>query len=110
MADVSPLDDDADWKPPESIDFHVVVTDRKGHTAAVALSDIQPLYPPIEATTRKARWLDPADPSEPVFQRYTIPLDRFAGVDATDVASIALRFDITKAGSLYIDDIAMGPK
>ena len=45
-----------------------------------------------------------------MFQRYTIPLDRFAGVDATDVASIALRFDITKAGSLYIDDIAMGPK
>jgi hypothetical protein len=110
MADVSPLDDDADWTPPDSIDFHVVVADSKGHSAQVALSDIQPLYAPIKATTRKARWLDPVDPSEPVFQRYTIPLDRFTGVDATDVTSITLRFDVTPAGSLYLDDVAMGPK
>jgi hypothetical protein len=110
MADVNPLDDDADWTPPDSIDFHVVVADRAGRTAAIALSDIQPLYAPIKVTTRKAAWLDPVDPSEPVFQRYTIPLDRFAGVDAADVTSITLRFDITKAGSLYLDDVAIGPK
>ena len=109
MADVSPLDADADWKPPDAIDFHVVIADRRGHEAAIALSDIQPLYPPVKTTTRKARWLDPVDPSEPVFQRYTIPLDRFGGVDRSNVASITLRFDVTKAGSLYIDDIAMGP-
>jgi dienelactone hydrolase len=110
MADVSPLDEGADWKPPDAIDFHVVVSDRTGHSAAIALSDIQSLYPPIEVTTRKARWLDPVDASEPVFQRYTIPLDRFTGVDADDVASITLRFDVTNAGSLYLDDVAMGPR
>jgi len=110
MSDSSPLDDEAPWTAPESIDFHVEATDRAGHRAAVALSALQPLYAPIAVTTRKLALLDAVDPSEPVFQRYTIPLDHFDGVDPTQLASLRLRFDITRAGAMYLDDVAMAPE
>jgi hypothetical protein len=109
MADDSPLDEDATWKAPDSIDFHVVVTDRSGHEAAVALSSVQPLYPQIAGTPRKLAILDGEEPSEAIFQRYTIPFDAFAGVDPKQLATIRIRFDATPAGALYLDDVAAGP-
>jgi hypothetical protein len=110
MADDSPLDEDATWKAPESIDFHVVVVDRNGHEASVALSSVQALYPQIAGTPRKLALLDGVDPSEPIFQRYAIPFDAFGGVDPKQLAKIRLRFDVTPAGALYLDDVAAGPR
>ena len=83
MSDKSPLEDDpdTDWKRPDSIDFHIVLTDRDGREAAVALSSVQLLYPPIEVTTRKFAFLDAVDPSEPIFQRYAIPTQDLQGID-----------------------------
>ena len=110
MANASPLDDeDAKWTPPESIDFHILVTDRDGHDASVALSSVQPLYPAISGTPRKFAFLDGVDSSEPIFQRYSIPFDRFVGVDPTRLATIRFRFDVTPAGALYLDDVAAAP-
>ena len=110
MSDKSPLEEDATWTPPKSIDFHVEVADRDGHDASVVLSSVQSLYAPIKVTTRKFAVLDGVDPSEPVFQRYTIPFDRFPGVDPTRLASIRFRFDVTPAGALYLDDVAAAPR
>ncbi len=79
MSDKSPLEEDADWKMPDSIDFHVVLTDRDGREASIALSSLQLLYKPIEVTTRKLAFLDAVDPSEPIFQRYAIPTAEHRG-------------------------------
>jgi hypothetical protein len=109
MSDDSPLEDDADeeWKRPDSIDFHIVLTDREGREATVALSSLQPLYPPIEVTTRKFAFLDAVDPSEPIFQRYTIPTVDLEGIDGSDIASVRFRFDATPAGVIDLDDVAL---
>ena len=53
MSDKSPLEEEMEWKKPDSIDFHIMLTDRAGRQASVPLSSLQPLYPPIEVTTRK---------------------------------------------------------
>jgi hypothetical protein len=65
------------------------------------------LYAPISVSTRKLAALDPVDPSEPVFQRYSIPLGRFEGIDPANLTAITLRFDVTRAGALYLDDVAL---
>jgi len=109
MSDTSPLDEDAEWTTPDSIDFHIVLTDHDGHESAVALSSVQSLYAPISVSTRKLALLDPVDPSEPVFQRYSIPLVHFEGFDPAILAAITLRFDVTSAGALYVDDVALAP-
>lgn len=109
MSDASPLDEDADadWKKPDSIDFHVVLTDRHGREATVALSSLQLLHPPIEVTTRKLAFLDAVDLSEPIFQRYAIPTLDLQGIDGGNIASIRFRFDATPAGVIDLDDVAM---
>ncbi len=107
MSDKSPLEEDADWKMPDSIDFHVVLTDRNGREASIALSSLQLLYKPIEVTTRKLAFLDTVDPSEPIFQRYAIPLQSIEGIDGRNIATMRFRFDATPAGLIYLDDVAM---
>jgi hypothetical protein len=109
MSDASPLDEDADtdWKKPDSIDFHVVLKDRDGREATVALSSLQLLYPPVEVTTRKFAFLDAVDPSEPILQRYAIPTQDLQGIDGGDIASIRFRFDATPAGVIDLDDVAI---
>jgi hypothetical protein len=107
MSDKSPLEDDLEWEKPDSIDFHIMLTDRAGRSASIALSNLQPLYPPIEVTTRKFALLDAVDPSEPVFQRYAIPTKGLQGIDPDNIATIRFRFDVTPAGALYLDDVAM---
>ena len=112
MSDASPLDEDADtaWKKPDSIDFHVVLTDRNGREAAVTLSSLRPLYPPIEVATRKFAFLDAVDLSEPIFQRYAIATQDLHGIDGGNIASIRFRFDATRAGVIDLDDVAMAPE
>ncbi len=110
MAEVSPLDDEAQWTATKSVDFHIVLTDRDGREASVALSDVQPLYPPISGSPLKFAILDAVAPSEPIFQRYAFPLDHFVGIDPNRLASIRLRFDVTRAAALYLDDVATTPR
>ncbi len=106
MADTSPLrDEDAAWTMPATLDLSVLLTDAHGRSASVALAAIAPLRAPVEVTTRKAGVLDSTPASEPVFQRYTLPISRFAGVDASAIIRIALRFDRSPAGAIYLDDI-----
>jgi hypothetical protein len=109
MSDDSPLEEDAveAWKRPDTVDFHIVLTDREGREATVALSSLQPLYPPIEVTTRKFEFLDAVDPSEPIFQRYSIPTLDLEGIDGSDIASVRFRFDATPAGVIDLDDVAL---
>ena len=84
-----------------------VTSDRLGRSASIALSSLQPLYPPVEVTTRKFALLDAVDLSEPVFQRYAIPTQALEGIDRDNIATIRFRFDVTPAGALYLDDVAM---
>ena len=107
MSDKSPLEEDAEWKKPDAIDFHIVVTDHSGREATLALSTVQLLYPPIEVTTRKFEFLDAVDPSEPIFQRYAFPTQSFEGIDPGNIASVRFRFDVTPAGVIELDDVAM---
>ncbi len=85
MSDKSPLEEDAERKTPDSIDFHIVLTDRDGRDATMALSSLQLLYAPIEVTTTQS----------------------LQGIDPGSIATIRFRFDATPAGSIYLDDVAM---
>ena len=106
MADESPLrDEGAAWSAPATLDLSVLLTDARGRSASVPLSAIAALRAPVEVSTRKARVLDSTPTSEPVFQRYTLPLARFTGVDPSAITRITLRFDRSPAGALYVDDV-----
>jgi dienelactone hydrolase len=106
MADDSPLrDESAAWSAPATLDLSVLLTDARGRSASLPLSAIAALRAPVAVSTRKAGVLDSTPTSEPVFQRYALPLARFAGVDPTAITRITLRFDRSPAGALYVDDV-----
>ena len=106
MADDSPLRDEAAaWTAPATLDLSVLLTDARGRSASVPLSAIAALRAPVVVTTRKASVLDSTATSEPVFQRYTLPLARFPGVDPAAITRITLRFDRSPAGAIYVDDV-----
>jgi hypothetical protein len=108
MSQASPHSaEDVDWKVPDSLDFSVELVDRDGHSAAVALSSIEPLYKPIARPTRKLAMLDHVAPSEPVLQRFAFPIAAFNGIDRSGITTLRLKFDASKAGMIYLDDVAL---
>ncbi|NJN52648.1 MAG: hypothetical protein HC809_13720 [Gammaproteobacteria bacterium] len=110
MDAASPLrDEDAQWTPPANIDFNIVLRDEYGNSSSLPLSSVQLLYPQVDVSTRKLALFDDLDTSEPVFQRFAFGLSDFPGLESARVTSIALRFDASPAGSIYLDELAFVP-
>jgi len=109
MSDANPSSDagaEGNWQVPDVIDFSIVFTDVDGQSASVPLSSVHTLNKPVAVTTRKWEWFDDIDASEPVFQYYRLPAGKFESVDMARLASLALRFDRTAAGTIWLDELA----
>lgn len=96
----------------EGLDYSVVLVDRFGHKASIRLSEVLPLHTQFPAEILRLEvWNESyfeAD-SEPVFQTYRIPLDRFLQVNPRllldELMEIRFAFDQTSSGTLYLDGI-----
>jgi hypothetical protein len=96
------------------LDFTVELVMADGRTAALALSTIAPVRPPL--TVRLWRWEyiekrlgPPAKNHDDVLASYRIPFERFAavldGFDARSVRAVRFVFDRGPAGTILLDDI-----
>jgi dienelactone hydrolase len=106
----------ADGRDPENVseglDFSVVLIDTFGHRAALRLSDILPLQAQFSAEIlRLGVWNESyfEESSEPVFQTYRIPLERFVQANPrlliADLLEVRFAFDQTASGTVFLDGI-----
>ncbi len=100
---------DEDDDEPEPLDWTIVVTDAAGVSASLPLSHHRPLYPQIQAPTRRAWFLEIQATSEVVFHRYQLALDDFRqanpAFDPAAIREIRFVFDIDPKGVVAIDDV-----
>jgi len=100
-----------DEEDDEPVDLSVVVTDTSGASGRVRLSDYGPIRKPLEMRVRRRNDADEFDTQwELVLQSYSIPLADFSrgtGVDPTSVREIRLVFDLTRAGTVVVDEIGL---
>jgi dienelactone hydrolase len=86
--------------------FSVQLTDRAGHSAVVQAGPDEPAlgFPPGEMQTDAAIATGFFTGRVPL-TAIRLPLAGFAGVDLHDVAEVALLFDQTPSGALFIGDV-----
>lgn len=82
-------------------DFRIRLTDSGGTSVTVTASDYSDVlyYPPGDV-------IGSTDNRAAVMNTLRVPLDAFADVDLTTVASVALLFDRTSSGSVVLSDMA----
>jgi dienelactone hydrolase len=95
-----PEDKEADKdKPKKPIDFTIEVQDRSGQIAALSLSEIAQLLPPLKAKFTKYAMIEMIEnlygsPSEPVLQTVEVPMTRFL-----EVTNDSIRQESNRSGS-----------
>jgi len=101
--------DDAELEDDQPLDWTVEITDADGHRASLPLSHDSVLYPLINATPRRAAFLDAEEPTEILFRRFELPLAAFAGtnsdLDPESIVQISFVFDRSERGVIIVDDI-----
>ena len=97
--------------PGAAVDLSLRLTDARGIEASVPLSKYAPIRKPLDIRVLR-RNLDETnfgETSELVLQSYTVPLADFRTMtpelDLSDLAEVALVFDLTPSGALIVDDI-----
>ena len=106
----------ADGRDPEEfetlLDFTIVLKDRNGESAGIAVSDVIPLLPQFRAQITKLDELEERKyetPSEPIFQTYQILLSAF--IDANpdlqleNLAEIQFVYNLCESGEIILDEI-----
>ncbi len=105
--EVSSEADDEEEEAP--LDWAIVLTDAAGEEARLAFSHDSPLYQQVKAYTRRIPDLESGSASEVVMRRFEFPLKAFveanAALDLSAVVEIRFQFDLSKRGSIVIDDI-----
>ena len=103
-------DDDKKRKAPLDLTVELLTAD--GKTAYLPLSSIGPIYKPFHIEYVKFNHLgfgrDDKD-TEPVLQRYAVPLKNFPSLSSSPIREIRFRFNRSKEGVLLIDNIAFEP-
>lgn len=94
----------------DALDWSIVLTDGAGQRASVPLARQQRLQPPFQASVLRGRRFDGTPTSEPIFQRFAIPLAAFADIDAERIRRIEFVFDRSAGGRILLDDIAFEPE
>ena len=100
-------DDEASGDDEETLDWTVEVADSSGFVASLPLSFDSPLYPLINAVTRRASFLEGEERTEILFRRFELPLGEFGIVNSNEIARITFRFDRSKRGAIIIDDLSV---
>jgi len=97
----------------ESIDLTIEVADASGVKARLPLSSFSLLQPQIEGPAAKADFMYSTDLSEPVFQTFEFPLEKFVNsnpeFDPGTLKSIRFLFDKTPSGVVIMDNIGFRP-
>ncbi|MBI9108865.1 MAG: hypothetical protein JEZ04_19135 [Spirochaetales bacterium] len=97
----------------ESIDLTIELADASGVRARLPLSSFSRLQPQIEGPTAKADFMYSTKLSEPVFQTFEYPLEKFvnnnAEFDSGTLESIRFIFDKTPSGVVILDNIGFRP-
>ncbi|MCA9980112.1 MAG: hypothetical protein KDD89_04750, partial [Anaerolineales bacterium] len=87
--------------------FSLQLTDTAGNTAVVTLSPDEPALQLPEGAVREDEFL-PAGVFRGIVPLLTlhVPLADFAGVDAAQVSEVAVLFDQTPSGAIFLADVA----
>ncbi len=106
-------DGDSDSQKKEQakpLDWTIELVDQDGQTVSLPLSHDEPLYPLVQAVPRRASFLDPEEPEEILFRRFTFPIDDFVALDPSfDPASVVMInfiFDRSDKGAIIVDDLS----
>ena len=106
-------DDAADEDERETLDWSIVLVDQSGDRASLPLSHDQVLYPQVQAKPKRSDLLEDNDTSEVLFRHYGFPLSDFSAsnpnFEASKLVKISFVFDRAAAGSIIVDDLALGP-
>ncbi len=90
------------------LDFTIMITDRVGETAALPLSSVMPLPPPLSYRRFKPPLKVPFA-SEPVYTTYTIQLTDFSvknkAVALDHLAQVSFIFNLSPKGAIFLDDL-----
>ncbi len=101
--------DEEEDETPEPLDWSIVLTDAAGVSASLPLSHDRPLYPQVQAPTRRASFLESNSTAEAVFHRYAFELSAFTRTnpefDPTTIREIRFVFDVNPKGVIVIDDM-----
>ena len=88
--------------------FSVRLTDGSGATAVVPLVDEPALAYPYGATiTFEERPDVPLWDNNLLLSSIRVPLTEFAGIDLSDIQSVALVFDATGSGTVFVSDLEL---
>jgi hypothetical protein len=93
------------------LDLTLELVDQSGQSAALPLSQIARLLPPLTARFTKSPMLEErfGSPSEPVLQTIEVPLARFVGTNRRfnpgKIATVRFRFDRSPAGVIILDEL-----
>ena len=86
--------------------FSVRLTDRGGASATVVAGPTEPALQYPAGVASEEGFFDNGSFSSPVHMTAVrLPLSAFAGVDLSDVAEVALVFDQTPSGTLFLADV-----
>jgi len=94
-------------KPGQPQSFSLRLTDGTGKTAAVKLAKEPALVFPagnkiFDDSLKLERW-----DNHVILSSIRIPLSKFSGVDLSDVRSVALVFDATDSGAIFLTDLEL---
>ncbi len=96
------------------VELTVAAIDLDGDTARTTLNDYGALRKPLTIRVLRRRDLESqrfADPWELILQHFSIPLSDFAAAnpafDPATLATVALIFDRTEAGTVVVDDVGL---
>lgn len=93
------------------LDFTLEVQDRAGNHAAIPLSRVRRLWPPLEGKITKWPFPETFSTTEPVFSYFQIPLAAFREENASfapeELQELRLVFDQTESGAIYLGKVGV---
>jgi dienelactone hydrolase len=91
------------------LDFTVRLTDSKGETAVVTLSDYAAIYPSLPVMTTKLQFFNNTPVFKHYFQTVRLPLEAFQNnnnnIDTSDITDIRFIFNKLETGNIKLDNI-----
>ncbi len=100
-----------DYEVPDAVDFTLLLEDRSGQQASLALTARRPVLPQVTPRLYKMKLLNGDAASEVVFQRYRFEFQEWLDVqprlDLAQLESVILVFDRTPTASILIDDVVL---
>lgn len=93
----------------DPLDFTVKLTDSKGETASITLTDYATTYPSLPVMTTKLQFFHNTPVFKHYFQTVRLPLEAFQSnnrnIDTSDITDIRFLFNKLETGKIKLDNI-----